>query len=191
MTNYYRDLDQPPNPDVWPVDRAALQQQGKRRRDAGMAAAADAKDLRIRAGKVAMLDALLRSSDGTATIDDATPPDDLREAFADGGCWRGSVTRSLAKDGLIEKVAAGPSVRPSRHAGLRHVWRLTDRQAAIVHRSRLMAAVQAALPAGSLKTMPLAPKSETPPVTFGEASTGGASRYSNPNRKDSSDGQAN
>lgn len=190
MTPRSQDDNDRRDPQNWPVDRAALQQQGERQRDAGMGAAAEAKARRIRAGKIAMLDALLRSPDGTATIDDATPPDDLREAFADGGCWRGSVTLSLAKDGLIEKVAAGPSVRPSRHAGLRHVWRLTDRPTAIVHRGRLMAAVQSALPPGLLQTMPLSVKDETPTVTFGEASTGGVSGHSNPNQKDSSDGKA-
>jgi hypothetical protein len=98
--------------------------------------------LRIQAGQLAMIDALLRSPDGEATIDDATAPEDLRLAFPDGGQWRGSVTRDLARHGLIEKVAAAPSERPSRHAGIRYVWRLADRQRAIAFRRRLAIALR-------------------------------------------------
>ena len=171
MTPRNRDLDNRRDPrDHWPVDRAGLRREGETRRDAGMAAAALPKAVRVRAGQVAMLDALLRSPDGTATIDDATAPDDLGQAFADGGQWRGSVPRSLAAMGLIAKLAAGASDRPSRHAGARYVWRLVDRTKAIVARCRLSAAVQNQL-------------RETPP-----AATDGVSDGSNPNQEDSNRG---
>jgi hypothetical protein len=84
---------------------------------------------------IAFLEALLRSEDGVATIDDATSPTDLRRAFADGGQWRGAITRSLAAKRIIKSIAAGPSKRPSRHSGLRHVWQLVDRAKALkLHR---------------------------------------------------------
>ncbi|MEN0109291.1 MAG: hypothetical protein AAF805_01080 [Planctomycetota bacterium] len=161
----------------WPIDRSALRQDGERRRDAGMAAAACPKAIRVRAGQLALLDALLRSPDGMATIDDATPPDDLRAAFADGGQWRGTVPRSLAADGLIEKVAAGASLRPSRHAGARYIWRLADRTKAIVKRCRLAAAVRLALASGD---DPAAAEKETPPVCPEKHPTGGVAPDSIP-----------
>ncbi|TWT92177.1 hypothetical protein [Neorhodopirellula pilleata] len=103
---------------------------GQQRRDRGMQLAADAKSDRVAAGRLALLSALLRLPNHTGTIDDATDDDAMHAAFDDGGCWRGSVTRSLRKDGFIEAVDAGQSLRPSRHCGLRHVWRLVDPAAA-------------------------------------------------------------
>lgn len=106
------------------------QSDGASRRDHGMQLAADPKVDRVRAGRVAFLSALLRMSDYTGTLDDATDDDAMKAAFADGGCWRGSVTRSLHQDGFIEAVDADQSRRPSRHCGLLRVWRLTDPAAA-------------------------------------------------------------
>lgn len=106
------------------------QNEGQQRRDRGMKLAADAKADRITAARLAFIAALLRLPNYTGTIDDATDDEAMRAAFDDGGCWRGSVTRSLRKDGFIEAVDAGPSLRPSRHCGLRHVWRLVDPAAA-------------------------------------------------------------
>jgi hypothetical protein len=103
---------------------------GQRRRDRGMSLAADAKADRVAAGRLAFLSALLRLPKHTGSIDDATDDDAMQTAFDDGGCWRGSVTRSLRKDGFIEAVDAGQSLRPSRHCGLRHIWRLVDPAAA-------------------------------------------------------------
>jgi hypothetical protein len=189
MSPKNRDLDNRRDPkDHWPIDRDALRRAGETRRDVGMAAAALPKSLRVRAGMVAMLDALIRSPDGTATIDDATAPDDLAAAYADGGQWRGSVTRSLAAMGLIAKVAAGASDRPSRHAGARYVWRLVSRPKAIIARCRLAAAVQLALTTGDDpellkdKTTPLAPRRKE--------QARGVVDGSNPNKTESNHGQA-
>jgi hypothetical protein len=189
MSPKNRDLDNRRDPKGhWPIDRDALRRIGETRRDVGMAAAACPKALRVRVGKLAMLDALLRSPDGTASIDDATAPDDMAEAFADGGQWRGQITRSLAADGLIAKVAAGASDRPSRHAGARYVWRLVSRPKAIIARCRLAAAVQLALTTGDdpvllkEKTTPLAPR--------GKVQAKGVVDGSNPNKTESNHGQA-
>lgn len=179
--------DQPPDrrqrPLDWPIDRDALRGDGERRRDAGVAAAACPKALRVRVGQVALLDALIRSPDGTATIDDATPPDDLRDAFADGGRWRGAIPLSLARDGLIEKVAAGASLRPSRHAGVRYVWRVVDRPKAIIARGRIAAAIEASQTTAADRATEPTTKHETPP-----AATDGASDGSNPKQEDSNRG---
>jgi hypothetical protein len=75
--------------------------------------------------QLAMLRALLRSSDGTATICDATPKQD--ESFADGGKWRGPALIALATAGLMRHDnAAANSRRPSRKSGLVRRWRLID-----------------------------------------------------------------
>ena len=50
-----------------------------------MALAAKIKCIRIKRGVLAMLEALLRSSDGTATIDDATSIYELAHPFDDDG----------------------------------------------------------------------------------------------------------
>lgn len=187
MTPRNNDRDDRRDPrDQWPIDRDALRRDGENRRDAGIAAASVPKALRVRAGMVSLLDALIRSPDGTATIDDATAPGDLAEAFADGGRWRGSVPRSLAKMGLIAKVAAGASDRPSRHAGARYVWRLVSRPKAIIARCRLAAAVQLALRTGddpSLVKGEKTPESKTPPAPRAKGRAEGAMDDIQPNRE--------
>jgi len=82
---------------------------------------------------------LLRSPDGTGTIDAATSPDELAAGFTDGGRWRGTVTRSLIADGLAEITGTTRSIRPSRHRGWVAVLRLTDRTKAADYVSRLSA----------------------------------------------------
>lgn len=107
------------------IDREQLQAVGERRKANGIALAAGCKEDLIAAGKLAMLDALLSSPDGTATIDDATA--DLSHQFADGGRWRGAVTRSLAMRRIITPQCVDKSDRPSRHRGYVTRWRLRDR----------------------------------------------------------------
>ncbi len=169
-----------PDPQPWPIDSKAQRAEGERRRDAGMTLAADRKSLRVKAGKIAFLDALLRSTDGTATLDDATPPDDLQQKFSDGGKWRGSVPLSLSKAGIIEKAGEAISNRPSRHAGTLRLWRLVDRPKAILLRCRLSAALDAEL---SLMTgADLAKKkNEAPTAPFAEEQAAETSADSNPN----------
>ena len=99
--------------------------EAERRRDAGMDRVAASHPDRVTLGRIAMLSALLGSPDNTGTIDDATCDDAIRCKYADGGKWRGTVTRSLAKDELIEKVDAVESRRTSRHCGYITRWRLT------------------------------------------------------------------
>lgn len=136
-----------------------LRERGEAGKLAGMALAADAKPDRVTAGKIAFLRALLKSGDGTATVDDAT--DDLSATFDDGGKWRGMVCRSLATAGLIVPVAAVKSDRPSRHRGYVTRWRLADRMKAQLLLSRLVAAIDCRI----LSASHLASKSETPAGT--------------------------
>ena len=105
---------------------AASKNGASRRRDAGMAIAASAKPNRVTLGRLAMLDALLRCPGHVGTIDDGTAETELRTAYKDAGKWRGSVVRTLAKDGWIERVGYVESRRPSRHCAPVGRWRLVD-----------------------------------------------------------------
>ena len=110
--------------------RSRAEAAGHAAKDEGMTRAALSKAQRIESHRRALLDTLLASPDRTATIDDATPDDELGAEYADGGKWRGTVTRSLASDGYIERVGFADSRRASRHAGPVGVWRLIDAAAA-------------------------------------------------------------
>jgi len=120
-----------------------LAAEGERRRDEGMNRAAARRPDRVTMGRWALVNALLRSPDGTATIDAATSPDELAAGFADGGRWRGTVTRSLIADELAEIIGTTRSIRPSRHRGWVAVLRLTDRTKAADYVCRLSAAFAA------------------------------------------------
>ena len=112
------------------VDFRSLRTEGNARRDVGMAFAAARRPDRVTLGRLRMVQALLSSPDGKATIDDATTRDELTSGFADGGKWRGTVTRSLVADGFACIVGTTRSVRPARHRGYVAVLSLTDRTAA-------------------------------------------------------------
>lgn len=118
-----------------------LRDEGERLRDIGMSLAAGRRPDRVTLGRLAMVRALLSSPTSTATIDDATTADELASGYADGGRWRGTVTRSLLLDGFAVIDGMTRSKRPSRHRGYVAVLRLTDRQAAIAYLSRMTAAI--------------------------------------------------
>lgn len=115
--------------------------EAERLRDAGLDQAAKRRPDRVMLGRLAMLDALLQSPDGTATIDDATPPKEFAAGYRDGGFWRGQITRSLAEAGYIERIGWRLSSRPTRHRSPVSIWRLVDRAAATTHRSHLKAVI--------------------------------------------------
>lgn len=92
----------------------------------------------VKNGKIAFLQALLKSPDSSATIDDAT--EDLTVSFRDGGKWRGLICLSLAKAGLIRRVDVELSRRPSRHRGYVTKWRLMERKKATLMLLQLSAA---------------------------------------------------
>ncbi len=140
--------------------RKRLRDQAEAGKQAGMTLAANAKP-----DKVAMLRALLVSSDGTATIDDATA--DLAAEFTDGGKWRGTVCRSLAVAGIIDRVAVVKSDRPSRHRGYVTRWRICDRRKAALLLSRLVAAMDSRLSTAATLATAI---SETPTVAAAGAS---------------------
>lgn len=160
-----------PDPKPWPIDKPSLRAEGDRRRDEGMALAAYRSPDKIQVAQVAMLERLLTSPDGTATIDDAT--EDLTAEFRDGGNWRGSVVRNLALKGVIEKVGVEVSNRPSRHRGYIARWRLVDRSKAIALRNRLKGEIEN-----------LSNKSKTPSANSSPKVADGASNGFNPNKKD-------
>jgi hypothetical protein len=104
------------------MDRQRLIAEAEQLRDEGRDRAALHREFQIKATQLALLQAILRSPNRTATLDDATP--DLEEAFEDGGRWRGSIPRGL--NGLIESAGVVLSSRPSRHRGFLTRWRGLD-----------------------------------------------------------------
>jgi hypothetical protein len=80
--------------------------------------------LKIAKGQVELLQALLSKKDRRCTLDDAT--EDLSLKFSDDGKWRGRVTLGLFLEGLIDRVGAENSKRPSRNRGLLRLWILLD-----------------------------------------------------------------
>jgi hypothetical protein len=150
------------------VDRKSLCKDGETRRDVGMALAAARRPDRVTLGRVRLLQALLASPAGTATIDDASTADELSSGFADGGRWRGTVTRSLVADGFAVIVHTTRSVRPSRHRGYVSVLKLVDRVAAENYVQTMIAAFaafnEATSPAGTDEVA----KPDTAPNTTNE-----------------------
>src|SRR5690606_34602407 len=99
---------------------------------------------RVTLGRLAFIAALLRSPSGSATIDDGTPPDELAAKYPDGGRWRGSVSRTLAADGYMQKTGEyRPTRRPSGHCRPNAVWQLLDREKAERYVRRMTAALAA------------------------------------------------
>jgi hypothetical protein len=107
------------------TDLLDARRQGDDARDGGMALAARRKRWLIAHDTLRFLDALLAHSEGV-TLDAAV--DDLADKFGDGGKWRGSITRELARGRLIERVGVVHSDRPSRHRGYVARWRIADRE---------------------------------------------------------------
>lgn len=105
------------------------------RRDAGMELAAMRKRWLIERDTLAFLDAIMDRPDRTASTDDTV--DDLRDRFADGGRWRGSIPSTLARQGLIRHAGVIPSCRVSRHRGYVTLWRALDIPAIERRRSEL------------------------------------------------------
>jgi hypothetical protein len=102
-----------------------------------MTLSAESRAELVAAGQIALLEALLRSADGTATVDDATS--DLSAKFERGGKWRGSIPSRLARNRIIERIGDCKSDRPSRHRSYVSVWRLVDRARALHEIDRLLA----------------------------------------------------
>ena len=111
--------------------------EGERRRDAGMALAAERRQQLIWKSQLALLDAIRSREDRTSTTDFAT--DSLEHQYSDGGRWRGAVPARLVKLGLIRKVGVVSSARPSRHAGYLSVWQGIDDAAIDSYRAQLRA----------------------------------------------------
>ena len=144
------------------MNRQQLQQQGETAKQIGMSLAADAKFDKVQNGKIAFLRAILQSPDGCGTIDDATA--DLATEFDDGGKWRGTVVRSLAYSGIIERDGIAISDRPSRHRGYIGRWRLKNRADAKRMLSRLVSVMTATSSAAEMVN-----ETPTAPVAKGRA----------------------
>jgi hypothetical protein len=110
---------------------------GANLRDRGLSLAAADRQRQIAGGQVAMIDALLRSPDGTGTTDAAVA--DLNVEWSDGGKWRGAIPRALAHRGLIGPAGFTTSARTARREGPVRLWRLLDRAGLHRERDRLTA----------------------------------------------------
>jgi hypothetical protein len=117
------------------VPHTGGQAEGERLKAEGMARAAERRQRMIWRGQLALLDAIRTSPCRQATTDDATA--DIATQYADGGKWRGTVPRDLARAGLIRKAGVVASVRPSRHAGYLSKWQGIDDQAIDAYRAQL------------------------------------------------------
>jgi hypothetical protein len=102
-----------------------------------MALAAEPRQALIWQSQLALLDAIRFRPDRTASTDDAAAEPWL--AYGDGGRWRGTVPRELARLGLIHRVGIIRSARPSRHAGYLSLWQGTDDTAIDAYRDQLRA----------------------------------------------------
>jgi len=116
---------------------------GEQRKRVGMAIAASSNTDRVTLGRLSLLAALLKSDTGSATIDDATGADEIQNQFADGGRWRGTVTKSIVADKFATIEGTTRSLRPSRHRGYVAVLRLVDRAGALKHLQSIASAVAA------------------------------------------------
>ena len=125
------------------MDRTAGQRLGELHRDRGVLLAATGRRERMDRAALRMLDALVMSTDGSATSD--VIPDDLAGAWGDGGKWVGAMVRTLAQDGLMHRLGYVASCRPSRHGCPVGVWAVADRYA--VDRRRELRALLAAMDA--------------------------------------------
>ena len=127
-----------------PNDRHAGRAEGERRADAGIRQATDPARRRpvLLAQQAELLDAVLTSPNGEATMDDVTAP---AEKHADGGKWRGAVAKVLQRRGLIRSVGFAASIRPARHAGPLRVWTAdAPTEALVLARDALRAAAAVA-----------------------------------------------
>ena len=115
-------------------------ERGEKRAERGIRRAAYLHEPQIRRDTLRMLDCLLLSPNGCATLDGAT--DDLKRKHADGGQWRASIPKRLRSAGLIVGERVVKSARPARHAGYLTEWRLVDRPAAVALRAALAAQIQ-------------------------------------------------
>ena len=93
-------------------------------RDKGMALGARKNEHAIKAAQLALLKAIRRTPERTATIDATI--DDPAAKYRDRAPWRGSVPRKLALDGLIVRDGMAKSKRVHRHAGYNALWRGVD-----------------------------------------------------------------
>lgn len=83
-----------------------------------------AADRRRMATQLELLDALLRSPNRRASLGESSRTNDA--AFPDRGPWRGSAIAELSRDGLIRRVGAAKSKRPSRHGTIVSLWESLD-----------------------------------------------------------------
>ncbi len=113
-----------------------LQAEGERLKVEGMGQAGTYRPKPVAWIQLHLLKAIIYSPTRTGSIDDATPSENVKNAYGDGGKWVGPSVASLADEGLIEKVRDPKgrmisvlSCRPSRHRSPVTLWQASDVQA--------------------------------------------------------------
>lgn len=142
-------------------------ERGEKRAERGIRRAAYQHEPQIRRDTLRMLDCLLLSPNGCATLDAAT--DDVKRKHADGGKWRASIPKRLRAAGLIVGERVVKSARPARHAGYLTEWRLIDRPGAEALRAVLAAQLQ--------KDAGESAGTDSPAVTSSTLTTNGANAH--------------
>lgn len=107
--------------------------EGARRRDEGIQQATRRRKRQrlVLRGQIRLLRAMLRDRDREATTDATCL--DLKNAYANGGKWRGHITLGLSRACVITKTGKYiPSARPARHACPIPVWRAVVRDEEIL-----------------------------------------------------------
>ena len=117
------------------MERTDGKRLGELRRDAGVLLAATWKRERMDRAALRLLDVLVMRPDGAVTSDDI--PDDLADAWGDGGRWVGACVLAMAREGLIVECGSTRSARPSRHRGRVLLWSMGDRAAVDLRRREL------------------------------------------------------
>lgn len=121
-----------------PIDKTEGRRRGERCRDKGIVFASLRKHRKRWRDSVAIIDAMLRNPTGEATTDDTVS--NFGAVYEDGGMWRGSVVREMARMDLIADTGRSIlSCRESRHRARIVIWRAVDRKALVEYRHELLA----------------------------------------------------
>ncbi len=123
------------------MERTDGQRLGELLRDRGVLLAATGRRERMDRAALRLLDVLVMRPDGAVTSDEI--PDDLADAWGDGGRWVGACVLALAREGLIVEIGSTRSARPSRHRGRVTLWGIGDRDAVDRRRRELRAILTA------------------------------------------------
>lgn len=123
------------------IDRQVARLLGRLMKEHGQSLAVLHHEADVWRGELPFIDALLVSPNETATTDDTVT--DLAASFADGGHWRASIPKRLARLRLIAQECVERSCRVARRGGYVARYRIIDRDGLIARRTLTAAVVRA------------------------------------------------